>query len=226
MLQGLKDPARRYRLLPFAAFIVVLVVRSLLPEGSSVMGIDLRWLYALQAGVAALMLGVWWREFSELAARPGVRDTALSVAVGVAVWWIWVRLDEPWMRLGTPDNPFNPVAPGGEVLWGLIALRWLGATLVVPLMEELFWRSLLMRWIEDHDFMRVDPRRVGWRAIVLSTFVFTLAHTEWLAAALAGLAYALLYRYSGKLWTAVLAHAVTNGVLGIWVIVWGHWGYW
>lgn len=225
MLGGLGDPARRYRLLPFAAFMAVLALRSLLPEQSAG-GLDLRWLYALQAGLAALLLALWWREFSELASRPGVRDALLSVAVGLGVWWAWIRLDEPWMRMGAPDNIFNPVGPAGEVLWGLIAVRWLGATLVVPLMEELFWRSLLMRWIEAPDFMRVDPRRVGWRAIGLSTFVFTLAHPEWLAAALAGLAYALLYRHTGKLWTAVLAHAVTNGVLGAWVIVWGHWGYW
>ncbi|HSV70150.1 MAG TPA: CAAX prenyl protease-related protein [Methylibium sp.] len=224
-MQGLSDPARRHRLFPFLAFMLVLVVRSLLPEQTEG-GIDLRWLYALQVGLAAALLALWWREFTELAAQPGVRDAALSVAVGVGVWWLWIRLDEPWMRFGAPDNAFNPVGPGGEVLWALIAVRWLGATLVVPLMEELFWRSLLMRWIEDHDFMKVDPKRVGARAIVLSTFVFTLAHTEWLAAALAGLAYALLYRYTGKLWTAVLAHAVTNGVLGLWVIVWGHWGYW
>ena len=64
------------------------------------------------------------------------------------------------------------------------------------------------------------------RAIVLSTFVFMLAHTLWLAAIVAGAAYAWLYVRTGKLWTAVIAHAVTNGVLGIWVVYSGRWEFW
>jgi CAAX prenyl protease-like protein len=53
-----------------------------------------------------------------------------------------------------------------------------------------------------------------------------LAHTLWLGAIVAGLAYALLYRRSGKLWSAVLAHAVTNGALGIYVVATGRWEFW
>ena len=104
--------------------------------------------------------------------------------------------------------------------------RWVGAALLVPVMEELFWRSFLMRWIENATFEAVDPRRVGVKAIVLSTFVFMLAHTLWLAAIIAGLAYAWLYRRTGKLWVAVIAHAVTNGVLGVWVVRTGNWAFW
>ena len=101
-----------------------------------------------------------------------------------------------------------------------------GLSLVVPVMEELFWRSFLMRWVQSPVFEAVDPRRVGARAIVLSTFVFVLAHTLWLAAAVAGLAYALLYRQTGKLWVAVIAHAVTNLVLGLWVVRTANWAFW
>ena len=83
-----------------------------------------------------------------------------------------------------------------------------------------------MRWIESPKFETVDPHRVGIKAIVLSTFVFMLAHTLWLGAVVAGLAYAWLYVRTGKLWTAVIAHAVTNGVLGIWVVQTGQWQFW
>ena len=62
--------------------------------------------------------------------------------------------------------------------------------------------------------------------VVLSTFLFMLAHTLWLAAILAGLAYAWLYRRTGRLWVPVVAHAVTNGVLGAWVIATGQWAFW
>jgi CAAX prenyl protease-like protein len=83
-----------------------------------------------------------------------------------------------------------------------------------------------MRWFDDPTFQRVDPRRATRRAILLSTFVFVLVHTLWLAALIAGLAYALLYRATGKLWTAVIAHAVTNGALGLYVVLSGRWEFW
>ena len=119
-----------------------------------------------------------------------------------------------------------PVDAQGRLDAPLIALRWLGATLLVPVMEELFWRSFLMRWLQAPVFEGVDPGRVGFKAVALSTFVFMLAHPLWLAAIIAGLAYALLYCRSGKLWTAVLAHAVTNGMLGLWVVQTGQWQFW
>ena len=53
-----------------------------------------------------------------------------------------------------------------------------------------------------------------------------LAHPLWLAAIVAGLAYALLYRGTGKLWPAVIAHGVTNAALGLWVVQTGQWQFW
>ena len=132
------------------------------------------------------------------------------------VFALWIQLDAPWMTIGTAGAPSCRSTPTA-LDWPLVVVRWIGAALLVPVMEELFWRSFLMRWIEQPAFEGVDPRRVGVKAVVLSTFVFTLAHTLWLAAAVAGLVYALLYVRTGKLWVPVIAHAVTNGVLGVWV---------
>ena len=130
------------------------------------------------------------------------------------------------MRLGNANAVYRPVSAEGTLQWPLIAARWIGATLVVPVMEELFWRSFLMRWIERAQFETVVPQQIGLKAVLLSTFVFVLAHTLWLAALVAGLAYAWLYRRTGKLWVPVVAHAVTNGALGVWVVFTGNWAYW
>ena len=168
------------------------------------------------------------REYGELARQnlPTTAEAALAVAVGVAVFLLWIQLDAPWMVLGEATAVFVPLNAQGTLDWPLIVVRWIGAALLVPVMEELFWRSFLMRWIEDPRFETVDPQRVGLRAVVLSVFVFVLAHTLWLAAIVAGLAYAWVYIRSGKLWLPVIAHAVTNGVLGVWVVVTGNWAFW
>jgi CAAX prenyl protease-like protein len=142
------------------------------------------------------------------------------------VFVLWIQLDAPWMRLAEPSASFVPVDAQGALIWPLIAVRWLGAALLVPVMEELFWRSFLMRWVQSPQFEAVLPQRVGVKAVMLVTFVFMLAHTLWLAAIIAGLAYAWLYIRTGKLWVPVIAHAVTNGVLGVWVVATQSWAFW
>ncbi|RZJ11231.1 MAG: CAAX prenyl protease-related protein [Rubrivivax sp.] len=219
------SPAALARCIPFFVFMALLALRGYLPES---LGIDTRWIYGGQALIVGALLAWYWRGYGELARQnlPDARDTGLAVLVGIVVFAVWVRLDASWMQLGAATATFVPLDATGQPIWTLIVLRMMGAVLVVPVMEELFWRSFLMRWVENPSFERVDPHSVGVKAIVLSTFVFTLAHTLWLAAVIAGLAYAWLYRRSGKLWTAVIAHGVTNGLLGIWVVWTGRWEFW
>ncbi|CAN5205679.1 hypothetical protein BH11PSE10_BH11PSE10_19840 [soil metagenome] len=219
------SPAAQARTFPFALFMALLALRGYWPDSAA---LDTRWIYgASVVGVGAL-LHFYWKGYGELARQnwPTAGEIALSVVVGVIVFALWIRLDAPWMQLSEPTAGFLPIDLQGQPIWPLIALRFIGAALIVPLMEELFWRSFLMRWIEQSGFVQVDPQRVGIKAILLSTFVFMLAHTLWLAAIVAGLAYAWLYRRTGKLWTAVIAHAVTNALLGIWVVRTGQWQFW
>jgi CAAX prenyl protease-like protein len=215
------------RIVPFAVFMLLLALRGIAPAGGG-WGFDTRWLYGATVSAVGALLLAWRREYGELSAQnlPGVREALEAVAVGLAIFVLWIALDRPALRLGREAAVFHPVDAQGHLDWTLIAVRWTGATLLVPVMEELFWRSFLMRWIERAPFETLPPQQVGFRALMLSTFVFMLAHTLWLAAILAGAAYARLYIRSGKLWTAVIAHAVTNGVLGAWVVATHSWQYW
>lgn len=219
--------AARLRIIPFVLFMALLALRGHWPAQAAAW-LDARWLYALNLPLVGGLLLWWWREYGELARQnlPTAREAGMAVAVGLGVFVLWTQLTLPWMQIGEPSAAYRPIDASGALDWPMIAVRWLGAALVVPVMEELFWRSFLMRWFDDPTFQRVDPRRVAWRAILLSTFVFVLVHTLWLAALIAGLAYALLYRFTGKLWTAVIAHAVTNGALGVYVVTTQRWAFW
>ena len=215
------------RILPFVAFMVLLALRGAMPADGS-WGIDPKWVYGITVLVVGALLAWYWREYGELSAQllPDFKEFALAVVVGVLVFALWINLDAPWMRLGEASAIFIPVDANGQLQWPLLIVRWIGAALLVPVMEELFWRSFLMRWVENPQFESVVPQRVGLKAVVLSTFVFVLAHTLWLAAIVAGLAYAWLYVRTGKLWVPIIAHAVTNGVLGLWVVMTGKWAFW
>jgi CAAX prenyl protease-like protein len=215
------------RIAPFALFMALLIARSLAPTDGA-WGFDPQWLYGVSVVAAGAVLAAFWREYGELARQtlPDAREALLAVAAGALVFVLWIHLDAAWMTIGEPSAPFRPLAAGGAIDGPRVAMRFVGAALLVPLIEELFWRSFLMRWLEEPVFQGVDPRRVGMRAVMLSSFVFTLAHTLWLAAAIAGLVYALLYVKTGKLWAPVIAHAVTNGALGVWVVMTGQWQFW
>jgi len=215
------------RCVPFAVFMLLLALRGMVPADGS-WGIDPRWIYAVTVLAVGALLAWYWREYGELVRQtlPSWAETALAVVVGLVVFALWIRLDAKWMQLSEPTAAFVPIDANGQLVWPLVAVRWIGASLIVPVMEELFWRSFLMRWIRSPQFETVLPQQVGLKAIVLTTFVFTLAHTLWLAAVIAGLAYALLYVRTGKLWVPVIAHAVTNGALGVWVVATGRWSFW
>ena len=214
------------RIVPFVLFMVLLALRGQLPTEAGA-AIDARWVYGLSVLLVGGTLAAFWREYGELATQnlPSAREVLLAVVVGLAVFVLWIHLDAPWLRIAEPTAGFVPLDADARVQWPLVAVRWIGATLLVPVMEELFWRSFLMRWIDRPQFEAVPPQQVTAKAVLLSTFVFMLAHTLWLAAILAGLAYALLFVRTGRLWVPVIAHAVTNGALGIWVVATGQWQY-
>ena len=219
--------AAAVRVLPFVAFMALLGLRGAAPADGS-WGFDPRWIYAVTVLVVGGLLLAFRHDYGELSRQtlPEVRQALMAAAVGLVVFVLWIHLDAPWMTLGDATASFVPLRLDGSLDGPLVAVRWIGATLMVPVMEELFWRSFLMRWIQRPGFLGVDPMRVGPRAIVLSTFLFVLAHPLWLAATIAGLAYAALYVATGRLWNAVIAHAVTNGALGVWVVVTRSWAFW
>jgi len=93
-------------------------------------------------------------------------------------------------------------------------------------MEELFWRSFLMRWIDARDFLNLDARRVSGMALALTCGLFAVEHSLWVAGLMAGLAYAGLYITTNNLRAPVLAHAVTNAILGLWILATGSWQLW
>jgi hypothetical protein len=197
--------AARGRVFPCLMFMLLLALRGWLPP-EGLWGIDPLWVYGLSVLVVGGMLIVWRKEYGELARQtlPDAHEAAWAVAVGLAVFGLWIHLDAPWMTVGEPTAAFRPLNVDGSIDPLLVA----------------------MRWIQRPGFVTVDPAQVGLRTVVISTFLFVLVHPLWLAAALAGLAYAWLYIRSGKLWSCVIAHAVTNGALGIWVVYSGQWQFW
>ena len=212
------------RILPFATYIAFIIAADVLARGG-VAPADLRWLYPIKIGAVLALLLAWRRHYAELTQRPSRRQCAVALGTGVAVFLLWIALDAGWMQIGHSAG-FNPEAASGDIDWLLVAARAGGAALVVPVMEELFWRSFLLRWLQQHDFLTLRPALVRGKAIAVSVLLFGIEHHLWLAGLVAGTAYTLLYLRSETLWTPILGHAVTNGLLAAWILVTGNWTYW
>lgn len=212
------------RVAPFAAYLAFIAVADLLARlGAS--PAQLRWLYPVKIAVVLALLLAYRRHYEELRlARLGGRAAATAVAAGIGVLLLWINLNADWMTVGASAG-FDPLR-NGELDWRLAAVRVAGAALVVPVMEELFWRSYLMRWLASPRFQQVSPARLGWKPFVVTVVLFGFEHNLWLAGIVAGAVYSLLYMRSCNLWSPVLAHGVTNGLLGAWIISTGHWTYW
>lgn len=212
------------RILPFALYIGFMAFGQLLQSVAPV--VDWRWWYLLQIGAALLAMVVYARSYVELADLTGLQQAGpLAVAVGAAVFVAWIALDLPWAGGGDTAG-FDATKGDGRIDWVLVVLRLFGAVAVVPLMEELFWRSFILRWIARRDFLYQAPAAVGLRALILSSLLFGIEHELWLAGIVAGLVYGALYMRSGNLWSPVVAHATTNLLLGIWVVATASWRYW
>jgi len=208
------------RTAPYAAYVALTAWRSFWPDADS------RWLDMVTLAVVGALLAWNWRGYGELVRQtwPTAGEVAMAVGVGVVLFALSTQLDG--FRIGAAREGLVPVDSDGAVSWPSVAVHALAVSLLVPLMDELFWRSFLMRWLQQPQFEAVVPQRVGPKAIVLATFICTLAHPYWLAASLAGLAYALLYVRTGKLWTPIVAHVTANAALCVWVATTGRWSLW
>ena len=219
------DRANLYRIAPFGAYVFFMILEDMLLKFGWEPS-ELRMLYAVKIAVVAGLLWAMRSAYSELRwpGGAGLRVWFAALVAGIVVFIAWINLTAGWMVMGESVG-FDP-RENGEIDWFLVTVRIIGAALVVPVMEELFWRSFLMRWIENPNFLTVNPAQVGMKALGISAALFALAHSLWLAGLFAGMVYGLLYIRSKTLWLPILAHAVTNGILGVWVVITGNWGFW
>lgn len=207
------------RVAPFFIFAALTSCQGLFGESSRY------WFY-----LAKTLIGAWlvWT------IRPWVGEMRWkisweAIAVGVAVFAIWIGMDGHYPKLGSSGQAWNPhefFGQGAGLSWLFVAVRVLGSTFVVPPVEEIFYRSFLYRYIANPNFQSVPLGEFKAGAILVTSVIFGFAHFEWLPAIICALAYQGLVIWKNRLGDAITAHAVTNFLLGLWVIWKEAWQFW
>ena len=215
------------RVVPFAVFLALTFLQDRCGEAARY------WIYLAKTLAGAGILFVVARHIEELKWR----ISGVAVLVGVAVFALWVGLDELIARLGLPAYPklkstgadWNPTlafAASRPMAIFFIVVRIIGSTLVVPPLEEVFYRSFVYRFLAGKDFLAVPLGRFVLMPFLVTSLLFGFEHREWLAGILCGFAYQGLVIWKGRLGDAITAHAVTNFLLGLWVVWKGAWQFW
>jgi exosortase E/protease (VPEID-CTERM system) len=148
-----------------------------------------------------------------------------AVGIGALVFLVWMILEPTGDAAQTATLAIRRGLLGmssfGAMFW--MAARLLGAIVTVPVVEELAFRGYLMRRLIDADFESVPFTRWSWASLLISSVCFGVMHQRWLAGTIAGLFYALAVHRRGQLSDGIAAHATTNVLIALSVLLTGTW---
>ncbi len=214
------------RVVPFVLFIALTAGQGLFGEASAY------WLYLIKSLVGIGLIAWMWPKVAEM-------RWVLSweaIVVGVLVFAIWVGIDPYFTHLSdfgeqqdkdpAPWNPYAFFGPGTPLAYFFVVVRILGMTFVVPPLEEIFYRSFVYRYIVKPKFEKVAFNQFHWGGFLGTSLLFGITHDEWLSGILCGLLYQWLVIRKNRVGDAMTAHAITNGMLGCYVVIRGAWQFW
>jgi uncharacterized protein len=213
---------------PFCIFLALLAVSHTLSWPPA----------AIQAGFVGLMLLVLgWIARPALQAPGSLRPRhwITTLLLGVAVFGIWIAPDRlfagyrhSWLFENAVMGKLQTSLPQTArsqpaVLW----LRGIRAVVLVPVVEELFWRAWLMRWLISADFESIPLGTWSASAFWIVAVLFATEHGPfWDVGLAAGVLYNWWMLRTRSLGDLILAHAVTNACLSVYVVWSGRWEYW
>lgn len=208
---------------PFAILMALLGAGSLLE-------LNLGYAYPLRTIAVTAVLVLCSRQLVKL--RPSV--PLGSVLVGLAVFVVWIGPDVLWpgyrnhwlfsnFITGKPAGLHPDLSNPALFLF----FRVSGSVLLIPIVEELFWRAWFMRWLIKPEFQKVPLGTYSAQAFWITALLFASEHGAfWEVGLAAGAIYNWWMVRTRSLADCTLAHAVTNGALAAYVLLTGRWEYW
>ena len=181
----------------------------------SMKGIGAGLVFGLLGGIAWIVLSTWSIEKNIL---PGVL-ASLGEWFNMPGLGDWIK---PGNRVGY--DAFSQLSP--VAAWTFTVVRLIGLVIAVPIMEELFWRGFLNRFLIDERWQDVAWGRVTTMSFAVVTVAFVAVHAEWTAALVWGVGINLVYWWTRNLWACIVAHAASNAVLGYYILVYEQWQLW
>jgi CAAX prenyl protease-like protein len=217
------NPTVRY-VGPFVTFLALLVLLRNLPLPD---------LLGQVVFVLAMALVIYFLAWPVVDLK--VQRLGSTLGIGVLVFLIWIApdlLSSNYRHLWLFDNsivghPTSGLSSIAQAQPAVLFFRAVRATLIVPVVEELFWRAWLMRWLISPKFEEVPLGTWSAQSFWIVAVLFASEHgSYWDVGLAAGIVYNWWMLRTRSLGDLILAHAVTNGCLCAYVIAFGKWEYW
>ena len=209
---------------PFVIFLALTAVQSYVPLPQTVE-------FGLRVAIMAVVLWVFSRKVIDLR----VSYPLASIGVGVAVFLLWIAPDalitgyrSHWLfHNSLIESSHGSIRAAGQTDPWLLLFRSARAILIVPIVEELFWHAWLMRWLIDKDFWKVRLGAYTAQSFWIAAVLFASEHGPyWDVGLICGVAYNLWMIRTKSVGDLILTHAITNGCLCAYVILFHKWEYW
>jgi uncharacterized protein len=219
---NLEHPAVPY-VLPMAVFMVFLAAGDFLGLGALE--------YPMRVAVLGLVIWLFSRPVLDLRMPHWIG----SIVLGLAIFAVWVAPDvlfpgyrEHWLfQNSLTGKVSSSVAEQLRTDPMVLIFRALRASIVVPIVEELFWRGWLMRWLIKNDFLSVPLGAYARDAFWITAALFAVEHGPyWEVGLIAGAAFNWWMVRTKSLGDCILSHGVANAALSAYAVFGGHWQYW
>jgi uncharacterized protein len=216
-------------ILPFGLFMGALglvgLVESFASEDSALWLREPKyWIYPLQTLLCAGAIIYFWRDYD----FGGWKNMGLSIGAGILVLLLWIS---PQLIGAAPrTDGFNPelFAEDPLLYWGTVIMRFLRLAVIVPFLEEIFWRGFLMRYFIREKFYEIPFGTLTFASFSGVVVLFSFVHSfqDIFGALAAGVVFGWVAIKTKSLGACVVAHAVTNLLLGFYVMGTKQWGFW
>ncbi len=189
------------------------------------------WEYPFRVVILSIVLWAFSRRVIDFKAPHWMGSTLL----GAAVFLLWIAPDVLWpgyrdswvFQNGITGTVESSVPSDYRSSMMVVLSRFARAAILVPIIEELFWRGWMMRWLIDVDFLKVPLGAFSPTSFAVTAILFASVHGPyWEVGLLTGVIYNWWMVRTRSLGDCILAHAVTNAILSGYVVARDQWQYW
>ena len=214
-----------FLLLPLA----ILIISSLVIKAFTA---DFQWLYPIPVAVVGWFLFTKRKKLEYILYPPSLKSILMGILIFIA-WIYLIPADDSKSMNFYNEILLKPI--GISLLW--LLSRIIGAVIIVPIAEELAFRG----FIQPHLSLFFEESLIWSRlnivigrkkllctvsSLIVTSILFGILHSTIIAGTIAGFGYGIIFLQRKRLIDPIMAHGVTNGLLGVYIIYYGNWSYW
>ncbi|WP_321531668.1 CAAX prenyl protease-related protein [uncultured Desulfuromonas sp.] len=187
--------------LPFLLYLILVQAEEFLPQWH-------HHLYGARVLLCAGFLWMWRKQYGrDVSESPTARQYLYALLAGALAFSLWpLSLHVGWITLTPVQSTSYSVAVSAL----LLVIKLIGFIAVFPIMNELFWRSFMLRYFISADFRSVDLGQFQLFSLIGVTVLSGLAFHYGIVLGGVSLIMCLLLIWQKNLVCCIVAHGFSQ----------------